>query len=163
MALTIVLIRHGEAKLKELGQTDFERELTDAGAKALREAFPRTLSLVDVTSATELWMSPAARARATAAIANETLGIETCREVRSMYAQDQGEFLRELSQTNADVIVAVGHIPFMEDMCARLCGQYLGFSTGAAAAVEIDDRAVRGLGSGLGRGRLKWFVQGPEV
>lgn len=163
MALTVVLIRHGEAKLKELGQTDCERELTDDGAKALKEAFPQALSLVGVTGASELWMSPAARARATAQIANETLGIETCREMKSMYAQDQDEFLAELSQTNADVVVAVGHIPFMEDMCARLSGQYLSFSTGAAAAIEIDDRAVRSLSSGLGRGRLKWFVQGPEV
>lgn len=154
MALTVVLIRHGEAKPKEFGQTDFARELTDEGAAALREAFPRSLSLVDVTRASELWMSTAARARATAEIANKTLGIETYREKKYMYAQDQDAFLDDLAQSNADVVVAVGHIPFMEDVCARLCGQYLGFSTGAAAAIRVND---------YGRGRLLWFVQGPDV
>lgn len=163
MALTVVLVRHGEAKNKRLGQTDFERELTDWGIRALEESFPRTMGLVDVTSASELWVSSAVRARQTAEIANKTLGIETYRELRSLYEQDDEAFYEELSQTNADVVVVVGHIPFMEDACARLCGQYLGFSTGAAAAVTIDDASVRGIAEGLGRGRLQWFVQGPAV
>ena len=163
MALTLVLVRHGDAKSKELGQTDFDRELTDWGIAALQEAFPRTLGLVDVTSASELWMSPAQRARQTADIANMTLGIETCREMRCMYEQDQDEFLQELSHTNADVVVAVGHIPFMEDVSARLCGTYLGFATGAAAAIEFRDEQVSKLSAGSVRGRLLWFVQGPLV
>ena len=154
MSLTVVLIRHGEAKNKRLGQTDFERELTERGAEALREAFPRALDLVDVTDKTELWVSPATRALQTAQIANETLRIETQRELESMYEQNQEAFLRELSQTDADVVVAVGHIPFMEDVAARLCGTYLGFSTGAAAAVSINEN---------GRGELEWFVQGPRI
>ena len=161
MALTVVLVRHGEAKAKRLGETDFDRELTEWGATALEGAFPRTMGLVDVTAASELWMSPAVRARQTADIANKTLGIETCREIRALYEQDDDAFIEELSQTNADVVVVVGHIPFMEDVCARLCGQYLGFSTGAAAAISISDKKVRKLGSGHARGQLLWFVQGP--
>ncbi len=160
MALTVVLVRHGDAKRKAMGQTDFERELTSAGMRSLEEAFPRTMSLVDVTSASELWVSPAVRARQTAHIANKTLGIETHREMKCLYDQDGDAFMRELSQTNADVVVVVGHIPFMEDACALLCGQYLGFSTGAAAAISLNDRDVRQLANGRVRGRLLWFVQG---
>lgn len=154
MEQTVVLIRHGDAMGKALGQTDFERTLSDAGADALRAHFPRALSLVDVTDASELWVSTAVRARQTADIANDTLGIEKVRELDCMYAQDQDAFLEELEACTADVVVAVGHIPFMEDMCATLCGQYLGFATGAAAAVRINE---------FGRGRLEWFVQGPAV
>ena len=154
MEQTVVLIRHGEAKNKAAGQTDFERALTDAGAAALRAHFPRALSLVDATDKSELWASTALRARQTADIANEALGIQEYRELECMYAQDQAAFLKQLALSCADVVVAVGHIPFMEDMCARLCGQYLGFSTGAAAAVRISD---------AGRGRLLWFVQGPQA
>ncbi|MBR3159468.1 MAG: histidine phosphatase family protein [Atopobiaceae bacterium] len=161
MALTVVLVRHGEAKRKELGQSDFDRELTTWGAEALAEAFPRAMALVDVTAASELWMSPAVRARQTAEIANKTLGIETCREFRALYDQDGDAFLAELSKTNADVVVAVGHIPFMEDVCARLCGTFLSFSTGAAAAISISDKKVRKLADGRARGHLQWFVQGP--
>ena len=101
------------------------------------------------------------RFKAMEKIANETLGIETCRELRCLYEQDHEKFLAELAQTNADTVVVVGHIPFMEDMCAQLCGQYLGFSTGAAAAISISDKQVRQLGRGRVRGRLLWFVQGP--
>lgn len=154
MALTVVLVRHGEAKNKKLGQTDFERRLTKKGAAALREAFPQTFSMLEPTLASELWVSTAARARETADIANATLGIETIREMPSLYDQDHQAFIDALSETNADLVVVVGHIPFMEDACAMLTGTYLGFSTGAAAAIEV---------SSSGRGRLLWFIQGPEV
>jgi len=163
MAVTLVLIRHGEARGKRLGETDFDRELTEAGAKALRAAFPKNLSMIEVTKATELWMSKAVRAKQTAMIANETLNIATFRELGSMYEQDQQAFLVELSECEADTVVAVGHIPFMEDMCARLTGSYLGFSTGAAAAIEISDQSMSRIASGHARGRLLWFVQGPDV
>lgn len=161
MALTVVLIRHGEAKRKEFGQTDFDRELTSLGAKELEEHFPRALSLLEVTAASELWVSPAKRARQTAQIANQTLGIETYREIRSLYDQDEDAFLEELSRCNADVVVVVGHIPFMEDVCARLCGQFMSFSTGAAAAISIDDKKVHKVAKSRVHGRLRWYVQGP--
>ena len=155
MALKLVLIRHGEAKSKKLGMTDFERELTEEGAEALREAFPKHLSLVEVDEGTELWTSTAIRAKQTSAIANETLGIECVREFDDLYEQDQFAFLSALSQTDATTVVAVGHIPFMEDVCARLTGVYLGFAEGAAACVEILDT------ESMSRVRLLWFVQGP--
>ena len=154
MVQTVVLIRHGEAKNKRLGETDFDRELTKRGAAALEEAFPHSLALVRVTQASELWVSPAVRARQTAEIANKTLGIATVREVEALYEQDQMEFLDELAQADADVVVAVGHIPFMEDTTALLCGSFLGFSTGAAAAIELGESGTRG--------KLLWFVQGPR-
>ncbi|MBR3226239.1 MAG: histidine phosphatase family protein [Atopobiaceae bacterium] len=153
MALKIVLVRHGDAKSKKLGQTDHERELTKRGVAALREAFPQTFSLVEPTIASELWVSTAIRARQTADIANETLGIEMVRLREYLYEQDHQEFLDEISQTNADLVVVVGHIPFVEDACYQLIGTSLGFSTGAAAAIELSEQ---------GRGRLLWFVQGPE-
>lgn len=152
MALKIILVRHGEAKSKKPGQTDHERELTKRGAAALREAFPQTFSLVEPTLASELWVSTAIRARQTADIANETLGIETVRLRDSLYEQDHQAFMDEILQTNADLVVVVGHIPFMEDACYHLTGTSLGFSTGAAAAIELPEH---------GRARLLWFVQGP--
>ena len=154
MALKVVLVRHGEAKGKKLGQTDFERELTKKGAAALREAFPQTFGLLEPTRASELWVSTAVRARQTADIANETLGIEIIRERDYLYEQDQEAFLEELAGSNADLVVVVGHIPFMEDACAMLTGTFIGFSTGAAAAIEMKSN---------GRGNLLWFVQGPQA
>ena len=154
MAQQVVLIRHGEAKGKKVGQTDFERELTDKGAKALAKAFPQALSLAKPTRRSELWVSTAVRAQQTAQIANQTLGIATVRNEDYLYDQDQDQFVKDLRSSRADLVVVVGHIPFMEDACALLCGTYLGFSTGAVACVS--------LGQG-GRGRLEWFVQGPSA
>ena len=108
-------------------------------------------------------MSKAVRARQTAEIANETLGISTFREFGSMYEQDQGRFLEHLSKCSADTVVAVGHIPFVEDLCALLTGTFLDFSTGGAAAVEISDKDMAQIATGRVHGRLLWFIQGPKV
>ena len=163
MALKLVLIRHGEARGKRIGETDFERELTKAGIEALTEAFPRHLSLIDVDEDTELWSSTAIRARQTADIANETLKIDRRVELDGLYEQDQQAFLEALAETDANTVVAVGPIPFMEDVCARLTGAFLDVSTGAAACVEISDAQRDALGRGTARGRLAWFVQGPDA
>lgn len=156
MSQTVVLVRHGDAKGKKLGQTDFERELTKKGVRALEEAFPQTFGNLKPTQKSELWVSTAVRARQTAQIANETLGIKTIRELQFLYEQDDRAFMEELAQNQgqADLIVVVGHIPFVEDACYMLTHTYLNFSTGAAAAVELDDNL---------RGELAWFIQGPSV
>ena len=154
MACTVVLVRHGEAKNKKLGQSDFDRELTKKGAEALRQAFPQTFGLLKPTDKSELWVSSAIRARQTAEIANKTLGIKTIREMPELYDQDHGAFMAELAQTTADLVVVVGHIPFMEDACDMLTHTFLGFSTGGVAAISVDDNL---------RGRLLWFMQGPDV
>ena len=156
MAVTVVLVRHGEAKFKKLGQTDFDRELTSKGAKALDKAFPQTFGRLRPTKASELWVSTAVRARQTAQIANKTLGIKTVREMPFLYEQDDRMFMDELaqSQDQADLIVVVGHIPFMEDACFLLTQSYQGFSTGAAAAIQVDENL---------HGNLLWFEQGPNA
>lgn len=148
MATTVILVRHGEAKGKKLGQTDFERELTKKGAQALRKAFPHTFAQVKPTNKSELWVSTAVRAQQTAQIANDTLGIATVRDMDYLYEQDLEAFFDELAVTTADLVVVVGHIPFMEDACAMLTGAFHGFSTGSAAAVQINEN---------GKGKLLWF------
>ena len=154
MSRTVILVRHGEAKSKKYGQTDFDRELTKRGAAALEAAFPQVFARVRPTSASELWVSSAERALQTAEIANKTLGIKTVRKFDYLYEQDHQSFMDELAITNADLVVVVGHIPFMEDACAMLTGSFIGFSTGAAACIEVDD---------AGSGELLWFEDGPEV
>ena len=47
MAVNLVLVRHGQAAAKQLGQTDAERPLTPEGLAAIRAAFPKTMSLVE--------------------------------------------------------------------------------------------------------------------
>lgn len=155
MSRTLVLVRHGDALGREPGQTDAQRSLSDAGMRSLAEAFPRTFGLLESTSSSELWVSPALRARQTAKIANETLGIETRYELNCLYEQDHDEFLDAYVGMGTDLVVAVGHIPFMEGMAARLCGTNLFFAPGAVCAIDMGDAGMRG--------RLLWFVQGPQL
>ena len=155
MSRTLVLVRHGDALGREPGQTDAQRSLSDAGKRALEEAFPRTLGLLDPTASSELWVSPALRARQTAEIANKTLGIEATYQLKCLFDQDHDEFLDTYAGIGTDLVVAVGHIPFMEDMTLRLCGANLSFAPGAACAIDMGDAGLHG--------HLLWFVQGPQV
>ena len=165
MAVTLVLVRHGQAERKKLGQTDIERQLTPDGLRALRSAFPTTFSMVEVTEQTELWVSPALRARQTAEVANETLRIPAERqlECRELFDQDEAEFLGLVASSAADTIVTVGHIPFMNRLCEYLSGQPVAFDTGGVAAIRVDDPREAMYPSSHCPGRLLWFVQGPEV
>ena len=155
MSRTLVLVRHGDALGREPGQTDAQRSLSEAGMRSLEEAFPRAFGLLSPTASSELWVSPALRARQTAKIANETLGIETTYDLKCLYDQDHGEFLDTYAGLGTELVVAVGHIPFMEDMAARLCGANLVFAPGAVCAIDMGDAGTRG--------RLLWFVQGPTL
>lgn len=155
MSRTLVLVRHGDALGREPGQSDAQRSLSDAGKRALEEAFPRTFGLLEPTASSELWVSPALRARQTAKIANKTLDIETSYQLKCLYDQDYDEFLDTYAGIGADLVVAVGHIPFMEDMALRLCGANLTFAPGAVCAIDMGDAGLRG--------RLLWFVQGPSL
>ena len=155
MSRTLVLVRHGDALGREPGQTDAQRSLSDAGMRALEEAFPRTFGLLEPTKSSELWVSTALRARQTAKIANETLGIESVYELKCLYDQDHKKFLDTYAGIRADLVVAVGHIPFMEDVTALLCGANLTFAPGAVCAIEMGDAGTRC--------RLLWFVQGSQA
>lgn len=165
MAVTLVLVRHGQAERKKIGQTDIERPLTPEGQRALDAAFPTTFSMVEVTKKTELWVSPALRARQTAKVANETLCIPAERQIecRELFDQDETAFLDLVAESAADTIVAVGHIPFMDRLAEYLSGQPVAFDAGGVAAVRVDAPCEAARPSSRYPGRLLWFVQGPEV
>ena len=139
MSRTLVLVRHGDALGREPGQTDAQRSLSDAGMRALEEAFPRTFGLLEPAKSSELWVSTALRARQTAKIANETLGIESVYELKCLYDQDHKKFLDTYAGIRADLVVAVGHIPFVEHAVERV--EHAVGTLGQVAG-EIAQRAV---------------------
>jgi phosphohistidine phosphatase len=166
MSLTLVLVRHGKAAAKRLGQTDFDRELTPAGREALAQAYGKTFAQLSDAHDIELWVSPAVRAEQTAAEIVAVLDTELAEERRldCLYEQDADAFLDELSTRVLEgpgVVVAVGHVPFMEQLAAWLGGYELPFSTGAAAAFELKEPPSHAP-AGRPPARLLWFVQGPR-
>ena len=120
-------MRHGKAMPAEQGQRDAERRLTEAGALALEAQLPRMLRLLRVHGRRgQIWVSPAVRACQTAELLAKALqgrGIELdgkIRRIDSLWRQNVDEFLAELQATDADLVFAVGHIPFVEEVVEEL-------------------------------------------
>ena len=158
MIRKVVLIRHGDAENRRLGQTDAERRLTLSGLRALQKGYPALLEpLKDEVADIHVWSSEAVRARETAEVACDALGIphDQIEFHQSLYAQDYDLFYGELLSADG-VVVAVGHIPFMEEVSADLANRIISFPKGSIACFEVPDGS-------LVHARLLWFARGPEV
>ena len=173
MEKTLVLVRHGKPEHGAIGMPDADRALTPEGAAALAapDGFPRIfahLTEAELDTA-ELWVSPALRARQTAdAIEDALRHVDTAdskalprSEHESLWEQDLSGFLQEVAQRDAGCIVAVGHIPFMNEALEFLTGETSGFTPGTVAAVRLPHgfEAARASRSG----QLLWYERGPKV
>lgn len=162
MSITVVLVRHGKAEPKKEGQPDDERRLTEHGRVALSNAFPTSFSLLDPPIGDiQLWVSPTVRARQTAKEVSRVVTVTATEEHQCLRDQDVEAFLDEVDATDDGMIIAVGHVPFMNDVSGVLCGAKLPFGPGAVAAIEIP--GLTRPADGKAPGRLLWFVQGPKV
>ena len=157
MIRKLVLIRHGDAENRRLGESDAERKLTKRGLKALQEAYPEMLAPLADESDIQVWSSEATRALQTAQVACDVLGVphDAIEFHKSLYAQDDDFFYGELMAAEGTV-VAVGHIPFMEDVASDLARMPIGFYKGSVACFDVPEE-------GLGKATLAWFEQGPKV
>ena len=155
MGKTLVLVRHGKAE-RVWGKPDIDRELTEAGLAAIQAAYPRTFAPL-MNENPIIWTSPATRAYQTAEVVADALDIpyENMEEHPCIYDQDEDFLLAEVDAADEACIIVVGHIPMMEDLVYDLTGDTIDFSTGAAAALELPDRTLKGA-------KLLWFVQGPK-
>lgn len=156
----LILVRHGKACGLKPGQSDFDRELTDDARSFLAsvDGFMRSFYLLDAHSASHatIWSSPAVRARQTADEVDRTLGGDhDVVLVDSLWEQDEDAFISQIAATDADCLIAVGHIPFMNNVISRISGVDLALKPGGIASIELDDSGVAGT--------LEWFVQGPVV
>lgn len=158
MIRKLILIRHGDAENRRLGETDAQRRLTSAGLKALKEFYPQVLAeLADDRADLQVWSSEAVRARQTAEVACEALGVspDDIEYHPSLYAQDYDMFYGELYAAEG-VVVAVGHIPFMEEVAADLAHRMMSFTKGSIACFDVPE-------TGLSHAKLAWFERGPMV
>lgn len=157
MIRKLVLIRHGDAENRRLGETDAQRKLTKRGLKALQEAYPTMLAPLAGDNDVHVWSSEAVRAQQTAEVACDALGIahDQIEYHLSLYAQDWDLFFGELEVADG-VIVAVGHIPFMEEVSSELARRMVSFPKGSIACFDVPDGE-------LNKATLVWFQRGPEV
>ena len=155
MVKTLVLVRHGSPEDVAASGLDEDRRLTPAGVRALAAAYPRTFALLGEDPELEVWSSPVVRALETAQAVCDATGAQDVAVHQSLYRQDLAAFLAELADAQAPVVVAVGHVPFLDMAAAQLTGCGLTFGKGAAMAIDLPCDP-------FGRGCVKWFVSGPD-
>ena len=156
MISRLVLLRHGTPDYKFDGP-DLERPLAEAGLRSLKDALPAELSLLEPHRDFQIWTSPAKRACQTAEVLAEVLHQDGDVVVQhdDLYAQDVGLFITEL-RLSAGTVVAVGHVPFMEQLTEYLTGDRIRFNKGAVASIVFPKQTIEGA-------VLEWFVQGPDA
>ena len=163
MAQILVLIRHGKAQPFKSEEEDAARVLTPAGKRALRASLPEALMPLAlmpefVMGEVEVWSSSAVRAMETAEAVAAMLDVPEIMAHQCLFAQDPDTFLQELSESPADVVVAVGHEPFTGVVSERLCGVALPFKTASAAIFDLG--AYEGAPKDT---VLRHFAQGPRT
>lgn len=156
MISKLVLVRHGSPDYTQ-DVADLERPLTDAGLRALQDAMPRKLSLLEPVGKVQVWSSPALRARQTAQVVARCVKVDPGKIVRcdALYTQDRDSFFEQVGREKG-TIIAVGHVPFMEEVFRELSGDSLRFGKGSAACFVFR-------GQDLSSAELCWYVQGPDA
>ena len=136
MAQQLWLLRHGEAEPHD-ARPDDERELTDRGRAQARAAGAALAALkVEVHLA---FTSPKVRARDTALLACEALGIEPVEH--KPLAADFGadEALTLMAAAGADQrVLVVGHDPDFSQVVHDLGGGRIDMKKGGIAALRLD-------------------------
>jgi phosphohistidine phosphatase len=126
----IYLLRHGEAEDREAAVDDAARRLTEKGERQARAA---GMALRELGIGIDACLtSPKVRARETARIAAEVLGVE----VEETEALRGGPFdALELAAGRGDVLL-VGHEPDFSAEVGRLTGANIALKKGGIAVVD---------------------------
>jgi phosphohistidine phosphatase len=117
--LDLILIRHGEAESAGPAQTDTQRRLTRAGKDAAART-GRALAGHGVVSPS-IVTSPKARALETAQILARELSVGDPTVIDALRGDhDIAHILTALAEVEARCVIAVGHMPDLGSLAARL-------------------------------------------
>jgi phosphohistidine phosphatase len=136
MAQQLWLLRHGEAEPHD-ARPDDERRLTDRGREQARVAGCALAALkVKIHHA---FTSPKVRARDTAAIACEALGVEPIEHAALAGGFDADDALELIGAGAPDQrVLVVGHEPDFSQVVHDLTGARIDLKKGGIAAVRLD-------------------------
>lgn len=134
------LLRHGDA-VPHGSQPDFDRALTERGEGEARAA-GRALARMGVEPVA-CYSSPKVRARDTAALACESLGVRP-QLVDAIAGDFDRDDLRDLLAGHEEgPLLLVGHEPDLSRLVGDLTGATVEFRKGGVAAVHTDGRGGR--------------------
>ncbi|KYZ76177.1 hypothetical protein AXX12_06965 [Anaerosporomusa subterranea] len=147
--MEILLMRHGKAEPPH--RTDYDRELTAAGRQRILSA---SLGLKQILGGKPLiiWTSHLPRARQTADIIAETLGVTAISEHEAIYSGDLDSLITGIIDLPEDsMLLIIGHEPCLSGWSERISGVLLPFKPGAVACYKISHRQPL-------IGKLRWFA-----
>jgi phosphohistidine phosphatase len=136
MAQQLWLLRHGEAEPHD-ARPDADRRLTDRGREQARMA-GRALAALKV-QVHLCFTSPKVRARDTAVLACEAIGVEAIDHAALFAGFDVADALELLGAAGPDQrVLVVGHEPDFSQVVHDLSGGRVDLKKGGIAAVRLD-------------------------
>jgi phosphohistidine phosphatase len=133
VATHLWLLRHGEA-VPHGTKPDPERELTEKGERQSRTA-GRALAALGVTF-DACYTSPKVRARDTARLAAEALGVDVV-EWESVAEDFDRDDARELTDLHEGHVLVVGHEPDFSQLVHDYTGARVDFKKGGVAGIAL--------------------------
>ncbi|XWX03853.1 phosphohistidine phosphatase SixA [Aggregatilineales bacterium SYSU G02658] len=148
--MKLYFMRHGKAADATLYEDDFERPLTDKGAKRVRR-MSQWLARMGVNPAA-IYASPRVRAQQTAVILAEALGksVITREEVNFDFSLAHVQAMVEGFNLDAE-LVFVGHNPSMSEVVQQITGANLNMEVGSIACAQVMPHAIH-------QGELAWYL-----
>ncbi len=151
--MQMILFRHGIAKERGTRMHDADRELTDRGKEKLRTAAAGLRELLRTDQGVFIWASPYARTAQTAELLHQELGGP---EIMYDDFLVHGSFaaLEEKVQAlaEAETCIVVGHSPWLDVWCEKICNDRIELKKGGAVAIEIKEKTPL-------RGDIIWLMQ----
>ncbi len=138
MAIQVILLRHGIAENLGEDGDDYKRTLSKNGIEKLHRRLPQIKPLVDHPKATYIWSSPLVRARETAMILGEIVGVNDVTYMNFIgngVFQDFHDMLKEVSDETT--IFVVGHEPYLSQWAWALAKSRIPFKKGGAASFTV--------------------------
>jgi phosphohistidine phosphatase len=158
--MLLYILRHGKAELGHPGEPDSGRRLTDEGKQLLRRVLAQAAA-AGVQAQTVL-VSPYVRARETAEIAGEVLGLSNAAlQSNALLPDSHPETLwDEVRRHQQDPrVMLVGHNPLLSEFLTLLLaagGHAIDLKTAGLACIDLGSPGAQP------RGRLVWLLT-PEV
>lgn len=134
----VCLMRHGKAEKAHAGCADSERKLTDRGrcdvaamAEFATNWWPSGKKAMEV--------SPYVRTKETAEIISRRLHCRNMHVNDALVSGDLSRLYRDvLSRRDADLLLLIGHSPYLENWSTEWTGTTLDFKTGGMALFDYD-------------------------
>lgn len=150
--MKLYFVRHGEAV--DLAPSDHSRELTERGIERVEKS-AKVLKRLGIAP-TVIYSSPRIRAKQTAEIIAETLGLDVKFEEDVNFGFDVTHVKTLLQGINTkDEVMFVGHNPDMSQVVHKLTGASVSMKKGGLARIDIINAKAR-------RGELVWLIA-PKV